>query len=179
MSPSTPRIPPLPTDERDEKAAEVLEGLGAPTNEMNIFTTLARHPRLLRRWSAYGGVLLTGELPARDRELLILRTAHHCGADYEWAHHLDIAARVGLTEEEIERVRDGSTTDGWSDVEAALLSAADELHRDAVISDATWAALADAYTEKQLIEVPMVVGQYHMVAFMLRSLGVQLEEGYR
>ena len=41
-------------------------------DDMNLFTTLAHHPRLLKRWSAFGGLLLAGgTLPARDREVLI------------------------------------------------------------------------------------------------------------
>ena len=61
--------------------------------------------------------------------------------------------------------------------EAALLRAADELHADAKISDDTWAALAETYDERQLIEIPMLIGQYHMVAFTLNSLGVEQDEG--
>ena len=66
---------------------------------------------------------------------------------------------------------------GWSDFDARLLRAADELHNDAVISDATWAKLAERYDDKQLIEVCMVVGQYHLVSFTLNSLGVEREPG--
>jgi alkylhydroperoxidase family enzyme len=58
-----------------------------------------------------------------------------------------------------------------------LLRAADELHDDSCITDATWAALRERYDEKQLIEVPMVIGQYHLVSFTLNSLGIQLEPG--
>ena len=58
-----------------------------------------------------------------------------------------------------------------------LLTAADELHADACITDGTWLALADRYDERQQIEVPMLVGHYHMVAFTLNSLGVEREEG--
>lgn len=176
MTDRPPRIPPLPPEERDEAARELLERLG-PAGEYNIFTTLARHPRLFKRWSAFGGVLLSGELPARDRELLILRTAHRCGADYEWAHHLDIAARAGLSDEEVERVGRGPDAPGWSGLDAALVRAADELHEQQVIADETWGTLAAHYDERQLIEVCMVVGQYHLVAFVLRSLGVEVEDG--
>jgi alkylhydroperoxidase family enzyme len=178
------RLPPLPPSERSERVDELLRGLrggvvgaGPDETDLNIFATLARHPRLLRRWSAFGGVLLTGELPARDRELLILRTAWHCRAHYEWAQHVGIGIRAGLTEEEIDRIPAGPATGNWSGLDAALLTAADELHADARLSDATWAELAGAYTEAQLIEVCMVVGQYHMVAFTLNSLGVQPEPG--
>ena len=83
----------------------------------------------------------------------------------------------GIDRETIDRTAAGPDADGWSEAEAALLRAADELHRDAKISDATWAALAESYDEKQLIEIPMLVGQYHMVAFALNSLGVEQDEG--
>ena len=55
------------------------------------------------------------------------------------------------------------------------MRAADELHDDACITDDTWATLAERYDVKQLTEVPMVVGQYHLVSYTLNSLGVQRE----
>ena len=75
--------------------------------ELNIFATLARHPRLFKRWSAFGGTLLyRGTLPERERELLILRTGYLCRAHYEWGQHVDIARAAGLIDEEIARVAD-------------------------------------------------------------------------
>jgi alkylhydroperoxidase family enzyme len=177
------RIAPLATEDRDERTAALLGSLrvpGAEDRDMNIFATLAHHPRLLKRWSAFGGVLLyRGELPARERELLILRTAWNCHADYEWGQHVRIGLDAGLTRDEVAAVTaDAAGTDpAWSDVDAALLLAADELHADAHISDGTWAALAGRWSAAQLIEVCMVVGQYHLVAFTLNSLGVQREDG--
>jgi alkylhydroperoxidase family enzyme len=173
------RIPPLPPDEQDEQANELLSGVsaqGAPA--ANIFATLVRHPGLFRRWLPFGGKLLGGgKLPARDRELLILRTGWLCEAEYEWAQHREISKSIGISDEEIERVRAGADADGWDPFEATLIQAADELHAEASISDDTWAKLAEHYDERQLIEVPMLVGHYHMVAFTLNSLGVPLEPG--
>ena len=57
-----------------------------------------------------------------------------------------------------------------------MIRAADELHEDGCVGDASWAALAGRYDERQLIEVPMVVGHYHLLAFTLNSLGIQVEE---
>ena len=65
---------------------------------------------------------------------------------------------------------------GWDPFDATLLRAADELHHDATLSDATWAALAGRYDERQMIELPMLVGHYHLVAFTLNALGVQVED---
>ena len=107
----------------------------------------------------------------------ILRTALNCQSPYEWGQHVRISLAGGIDRESIDRVAAGPDADGWSEAEAALLRAADELHAAAKISDGTWAELAKAYDEKQLIEIPMLVGQYHMVAFALNSLGVEQDEG--
>jgi 4-carboxymuconolactone decarboxylase len=175
-----PRIPPLPPAQRDDRTEELLRSLRADPDgpDLNIFATLARHPRLLKRWSAFGGTLLySGELPGRERELLILRTGWNCRAGYEWGQHVPIALDAGVTEDEVQRVPAGPDDAGWAEQDAVLLRAADELHRDARIGDGTWASLAATWSEMQLIEVCMVVGQYHLVAFTLNSLGVEREDG--
>jgi 4-carboxymuconolactone decarboxylase len=177
MGGMAPRIPPLPVEGRDPRTEELLVSLRRPDGtELNIFATLARHPRLFKRWSAFGGTLLyRGTLPQRERELLILRTAYLCRAHYEWGQHVEIGRAAGLSDEEIARVAEGPAAAGWSEGDATLLRAADELHADSRIGDATWTALAEQWDEQQLIEVCMVVGQYHLVAFTLNSLGVEPE----
>ena len=173
----TPRIAPLAPQDQNEEARDLLGQVGVTGPASNIFATLVRHPGLFRKWMPFGGKLLAGRLPARERELLILRTGWRCRCEYEWGQHTLVAAASGLTAEEIERVKAGPGAAGWDPFDATLLRAADELHDDQAISSTTWANLASRYDERQLIEVPMVVGQYHLVAFTLNSLGVQREEG--
>src|SRR3982750_2189235 len=99
--PQTPRIQPLPSDERDEQTRELLgsaDGITGPAS--NIFDTLVRHPGLFRKWLPFGGKLLVGKLPTRDRELLILRTGWHCQSVYEWGQHVRIGLAAGLTQHE-------------------------------------------------------------------------------
>jgi 4-carboxymuconolactone decarboxylase len=184
--PQHPRIAPLATDERDAQARELLlQSVHSPSgvtgaSEANIFTTLVRHPGLFRKWLPFGGkLLLAGKLEPRHRELLILRTAWRCGSQYEWAQHDVIGRTVGLSGEEVARVLEGPEARGWDPFDAAILRAADELHDDSCISDATWQQLAARLDDRQLIEVPMVVGHWHMVALLLNSLGVQLDPGLR
>lgn len=168
----------MPEHERDENTKELLQPLQVDGADLNIFATLVRHPRLFKRWSAFGGTLLVrGELPARDRELLILRTAWNCAADYEWGQHARIARTSGLSDDEITRAAVGPSEPAWSSLDAALLRACDELHHESSISEGTWRVLAEHYDERQLIEVCMVIGQYHLVAFTLNSLGVEREPG--
>jgi 4-carboxymuconolactone decarboxylase len=176
--PGHPRIQPLTPAEHDEETRELLEGVVVPGGfASNIFGTFVRHPGLFRRWLPFGGKLLSGRIPARERELVILRTAWLCRSDYEWGQHDLISRSVGITDDEIRRVQAGPDAGNWDAFEGALLRATDELHADACIADDTWAALAERYDERQLIELPMLVGHYHLVAFTLNSLGVQLEPG--
>lgn len=174
----TPRLSPLaPGDPADDDIAALLAGIGGLAGgAAHIFGTLARHPGLLRKWLPFGGKLLAGRLPARDRELLILRTGWNCRSEYEWGQHVVIGRDAGLTDDEIVRVTRGPDAE-WSEGDRVLLEAADELHSSARLSDRIWDALAARYDEAQLIEVPMVVGHYHMVAFTLNALGVEREAG--
>jgi alkylhydroperoxidase family enzyme len=177
-----PRIPPLPPEEWEGDLKRILgatgPGIGSRLGDNNIFPTLARHPDLFRSWLRFGGYLLTGgKLSGRDRELLILRTAVRCESSYEWGQHVRISLAGGIDRQTIDRVLEGPDAEGWSENEAALLRAADELHDDSRISDATWEALARTYDTEKLIEIVMVVGHYHLVAFALNSAGVELDEG--
>ncbi len=176
----TQRIQPTTPEEREDRTEELLAGMMRQPDgtDLNIFATLAHHPKLLKRWAEFGGMLLFGgRLPPRDRELLILRTAWLCRADYEWGQHVLLGREAGLDESEIERIASDDVSDAWSGKEAALIAATDELHADSRISDATWEKLAASYDTQQLIEIPMVIGQYHLAAFTLNSLGVEPEPG--
>ncbi|KAA0235291.1 MAG: carboxymuconolactone decarboxylase family protein [Actinobacteria bacterium] len=181
-----PRLQPLPEDMWTDEHAEVLARVGADANlsggpaPFNIFTTLAHHPKLLKRWMVFGNhVLNKSTLSPRDRELLILRTAWNCRAEYEWGHHVAIAEALGLDDEEIAAVAGGPADDRWGADEKALLEAADDLHSESSISEATWQRLGRHLSIEQILDLIFAVGQYHTVAFALNSCGVELEEGYR
>ena len=175
-----PRIAPKDVADCDEKTAALMTGtLRSPDGDaLNIFRVMAHHPGVFRRFMAMGSeLLLTGNLSARERELLILRTGWNCQSEYEWGQHVAIGLRSNLTEDDIRRIKTGPTAAEWSADDAALLQAADDLHADNVVSDATWAALAQKYDETSLIEIVAVVGFYHFVAFFLNSAGVEREVG--
>jgi alkylhydroperoxidase family enzyme len=143
-----------------------------------IVRTMLRHPDLFARQTDIGIQLLSqGALPPRDRELAVLRIAWLCQAPYEWGEHVLIAKRAGIDSEEIQRITEGSAAPGWSEHDRALMRAVEELYQNAFISDATWATLAARLDERQLIELPIVIGQYQTVAYYQNSLRLRLENG--
>ncbi|MFI2346570.1 carboxymuconolactone decarboxylase family protein [Streptomyces sp. NPDC019443] len=176
-----PRLVALPEDGWDARTRDLLAA--APRDPggriPNIFTTLVRHPDLYERFMPFGGQLLRrGRLSGRLRELLILRTSYNTGAPYEWGRHVPLAKAAGVTDTEIDRLVQGAEAGGWSDLERCLIRAADELNRDARLCDATWEVLAEHFGDAEMIEITMLVGQYHMVAFFLNSVGVALDPGF-
>ena len=153
-----------------------LAGRATKTEPQRVFTTLARHPRLFRRWLLFAdGLLRRGSMPRADTELLILRTAWNCAGWYIWVQHAGLAPAQGLPWELVEAVPDGSDSPVWTDRQRLLLRAADELDRDRVLTDTTWADLAGQMSDRELIELCFVVGHYEMLASTLNSLGTEPE----
>jgi len=148
------------------------------TSLPEIMRVMLRHPELFARQAELGIQLLSqGTLAPRDRELAILRIGWLCQAPYEWGEHVLIAKSLGISSDEVERVTQGASAPGWSERERAILEAVDELHQTAMICDATWETLAKFFDEKQLIELPIVIGQYQTVAYYQNSLRLRLHSG--
>lgn len=173
------RIPPLAEHEWTDEQRELLEYAYRHGGFYNVIGTLARHWPASRALGQVGAHVLgpTSTLPPRERELLILRTAWLCQAEYEWAQHVQIGLTAGLGHGEIMRVQRGPDDPNWPAFDATLLRAADELHADQCVADSTWQALAKRYDTRQLMDVVFAVGQYTLVAMALKSFGTPLDDG--
>ena len=172
-----PRIQPVTEAEWTDDSRPVLAANSARGPVLHVFATIARHPKLLKRWVVFANHVLNGStLPARERELVILRTGFLCRSGYEWAQHAAIGRAAGLTDDELVRLTVGSATEGWSDGDRLLLQATEQLVTDHFVSDPTWSALARTWNEHQLMDLVFAVGQYTLVSMALNSFGVQLED---
>ena len=157
----TARIPPLAETEWSEEQRKLLKYAYREGRFYNVIGTMARHWDASKALGQMGAHVLgpTSRLPARDRELLILRTAWLCQAEYEWAQHVQIGLKAGLERNEIDRVKRGADDPDWAAFDATLLQAADELHAQQRISDTTWLELSTIYDQLQLMDVVFAVGQ--------------------
>lgn len=181
-----PRIPPLPFDRWQPDLRQAATGGRAPAPDapaapvLNVLATIANHPALAKYFMGWAGqLLLRSSLPARDRELAILRVGWLCRATYEWAHHVEIGRdHAGLSAADIAAVKAGAVPGSEAD-DDILLRAVDQLVGDRFIDDATWAALALRFEQIQLMDLVFVVGNYTMICMALNSFGVQLEDKYR
>jgi len=129
-------------------------------------------------WTLGGHFLDHNKIPARDRELLTLRTAYLIRAEYIWASHQDsYAIKSGLTKQEVARVTRGPDDEGWNEADRTLLRAADELYSRRFITDATWKSLSRRYDDRELLEIVLTVANYTMLGMYYNSTGAQLEAG--
>ena len=165
---------PLKPDNWPDELNEILHFLGNP---LHVQSMMAHHPALLNAWMPFRNhVVANSTLSARQRELLILRTAHNCQSDYEWHHHVERGLLAGLTELEISRIREGADAIGWQADEAALLTAADDCHRDQCMTEKTLQKVCPHFSEQQQLDIVVTVGMYMTLAMIIKSWNVLLEE---
>lgn len=176
-----PRLMPLEESEWNRSQALLLNPLKKHFKDgrvYNLFTTMARHPKLYDSWSSLGNYIFeSSTIPAREREILILRIGWLCRCEYEFGQHILIGKKEGLSDEEILRITKGPDARGWSTFDALLIRATDELYLDAFIKDETWQALSLNYNEKQLLDLIFTVGEYNMLSMLLNSCGIQRDPG--
>jgi 4-carboxymuconolactone decarboxylase len=170
------RVPLIPRDELPDEVTQLLDLAAAATTSGGpppTIAVLAHQAALLGPFLTWAAALaMNGVLSHRDHELLALRSAHRCQSAFEWREHVEFARAAGITDEEIERVAIGPRADGWSDGDAALLLAADELHDTSTISPTTWAALAGDHDPGALVEMIFVVGQYTMLSMVANAMAI-------
>jgi alkylhydroperoxidase family enzyme len=153
-----------------------LEGDSGRPVAPNLFQTLSKHPRLCDRFNRFGGALIyKGILPAREREIVVLRVGWRCQSVYEFGQHTLMGREAGLTDAEIRAITEESRD--WSPGEQDLLDLADEMCATSTVSDGLWARLAARWSEEEMIELVLLSGFYRLVSGFLNSVGVEREAG--
>lgn len=181
-----PRLSPLSEDEISDEAHVLIHEIRTAFNIPDdasipaVSLITLRHPGMFKGQMALGIELAgRGNIPDRERELAVLRIALLCGAPFEWSEHVDISRKFGVTDAEIERVTLGSSADGWSEHDSAVLRGVEELIADRCMSNETWDILSKSWGEQQLMELPMLVGSYFMTALQQNTLRIRPKGGFR
>jgi 4-carboxymuconolactone decarboxylase len=168
------RIPIPEASELRDDVAQLLPLTAQPGREpAQTMAILARRPELLAPFLGWAAALaLEGVLSPREHELLALRVAANCKSAFEWTEHVEYARAASITDEAIALVAEPIDRGDWTEAEAALLRAADELGSGIDVSDATWTVLARHYDAAALVEILFVVGQYTMLSMVANAAGL-------
>lgn len=139
-----------------------------------IFTTLGRTKGLFTGWLHFAGRLMPfGSLARRESEMVILTVATERGCEYEREHHRLLGKRAGLTPAEIEGILADEAVESLSPRERVLRESAQVLVRTKDLDDEQWARLRGMTTEREAIELLLLVGHYDMLATTLMTLRVE------
>jgi alkylhydroperoxidase family enzyme len=188
MSESTPRIAPVLPADWDAPIHEALTVFpsgrdfvltryqAGSVQGMHGLGAIVRHPALAKAFLTFNNHVATAStVSKRVRELLILRIGWLRRSEYEFVQHLILGARAGLSAAELERIQFGPDAPGWSQEDADLLRAVDELHADACIKDETWARLSARFDTAQLLDIIFAVGCYDLLAMVFNTARLPLE----
>ncbi|MGO9449471.1 MAG: carboxymuconolactone decarboxylase family protein [Candidatus Binataceae bacterium] len=145
--------------------------------KMNVARMIANSDAAFYPFSMLGNSLLTrSKLDARLRELAILRTAKVSKSVYEWTQHVPIARSTGVTEEQVSAIDNWESAKCFSDLDRLVLKFTDEVARNVKGSPATLDALKKHMGATEIVELVMSIGFWGMVARVLETTEVDLEE---
>jgi 4-carboxymuconolactone decarboxylase len=146
---------------------------------LNIFRMMANADTAFRPWIRWGAVLLSDlALDPALRELAILRVARLTPhADYEWVQHVPIAKAAGASDAQVEALaRDEPDADCFSDAERLVLRFTTEVLQQARAGEETFEQLKRVLSPREIVELLMVIGQYMMVARVMATTDMELDE---
>jgi 4-carboxymuconolactone decarboxylase len=178
-----PRIHPLPRAEWTDEAREVFAFWGEPNaweegSKTNIIMVMGTHPDLGKVYNIWGKhFLMNNRLTTRQLEIIILRVAAKVQSAYEWHNHVGYGMNAGLTLEDIAAIRDFPAGGTWTEEEAAMMTAVDEMIAANRIGDATWATLNKTLDTRQMMDLTFTIGHYVMTSWALSTFGVEIEGG--
>jgi len=169
------RLPYVDPAAAPPEVREVLEQIPP----LNIFRMMANADTAFRPWIRWGGTLLRDlQLDPLLRELAILRVARLTPhAEYEWVQHVPIARYVGADEDQVAALeRDDPEAACFTDAQRVVLAFTTEVVRAARASQSTFEALARLLSPREVVELLMVIGQYMMVARVMATTEMELDE---
>jgi alkylhydroperoxidase family enzyme len=174
-----PRIEPLSPPYGDDAGPLLASLMPAGVEPILLFRTFGRNPSMTDAMRGWGSYELGRELSLsmRQRELVIDRTCARCGSEYEWGVHIALFAEcAGFSREQIAATTAPADDHGvWSARERLIIRLADELHDAAFISDGLWESVAQEFSAEQILELILLAGFYHTVAYLTNGLKLPLE----
>jgi len=182
MPDQTARIAPLQPPYAPDVAAALAKWMppGSPVEPLRLFRTLNVHEELASRMRPLGGGILgpRAAVPAPLREVMIHRTCALTGAEYEWGVHvMGFGKPLGLSDEQLHSTVHGSWSDRcWDARQSAVMRLAEELHRTSTVSEELWQALSSHFDERQIIELLVTAGWYHVISYVCNGARIELEE---
>lgn len=144
---------------------------------LNIYKLLLHNPALAERWlEQVSAVRWQTDLDGKVRELAIIRIGHLNRVDYVIKAHVPLhALREGLSLEQCHALADWQDSPLFDEAQRAALAYTDAMTLQVRVADAVFARLGDFYSEKQIVELTVLIGTYNMHTRVLQALEIDPE----
>lgn len=175
----TPRIEPLSTDSLSTEALSVLaripgQGLKGEGFPRNVLGVLMHSPDVLAPFLEYWVTSKTAlSLSVREQELVILRMAVLYRSDYVWKHHVKVGREFGVTDAELQALREAAYDSFRAPREVALLELTDAFVNERCLPQALWQRSRAVLGAREHVDLISLVSQY--VLFALANVGAQVQ----
>jgi alkylhydroperoxidase family enzyme len=168
----------LPYVDESKVSDKTREILGNTPRKLNVARMIANaSDAVFQNFSRLGNALMTrGKLNSKLREIAILRNARVCGSVYEYTQHVPIAKSVGVTDQELVAIDNWEAASCFTDLERLVLKFTDDIARKVKGEKTTLTALQKHLGPGEIVELVMAIGFWGMVARVLETTEVDLEE---
>ena len=173
------RLPPLPSplDLICQKLFDETRARGG--HVLNLHVATAHAPRLVETKRPFSMSLRNDcEAPRALRELAILRTGMMLDCPYELDHHVPLALKAGVTQVQIDALKDWTKSRDLYDArQRALLAYLDEMFGNSGnVSDATFTEMSRQFSPREIVELIYNATTYYGTAMVIKSLRIQNDE---
>ena len=172
------RVPLLEEKDHPELAESIARIKGARGGRLiNIYRLMLHSPALANAWFDLNQAVRYGtEIDGQSRELAVIRVAILNDVEYvQHAHGPAYALKEGLTPEQVAALADWRPSKLFSGPQRALLAYTDAMTRDIAVPDEVFANLGKHFSERQTVELTMLIGAYNMLTRFLKALKVDPE----
>jgi len=164
----------IPLPDENDLPADIKEIVSA--SPLNVTKMMANAPASFLGFQEFaGGILFKSEFDPRKREIAVCRIGHVTKANYEWTHHVRVAKRLGVTDEEIRIIGSENPVTSLDEEGNLLCRVADEISLDVRLSDDALSRILDRYGARGATELILTCSYFNMISRFLESTRVELE----
>jgi alkylhydroperoxidase family enzyme len=146
---------------------------------LKLYKALLHSPPLAESWFGHMNAVRWGTaLPGRLRELIIIRIAAIHAVAYVLRQHVPALAEAdGVSVAECEALKDWRHAVCFDDAERAALAYCDSVTTEVHVADGVFEALRPHYSDRQIVELTVLVATYNMHVRVIRALEIEPEAG--
>ena len=144
---------------------------------INIYRLMLHSPALANAWFELNQAVRYGtEIDGQCREITVIRVAILNNVEYvQRAHGPAYALKEGLTPDQINALADWRPSTLFSEQQRALLGYVDAMTRQIEVPDVIFDQVRKHFSERQIVELTMLIGAYNMLTRFLQALKVDAE----